>query len=96
MGKNWQQKNVTIATNGLYAKKEKIYPAYVSKWNCEKQVILLMTPNKENWYCLAAKIISVLLWGMTSNNKFDFYCLNCLHSFRIKNLKSHTSNLKQT
>ena len=32
-------------------KKEKIYPAYVSKHNskCEKQVILLMIPNMEEW-----------------------------------------------
>ena len=36
--------NVTIAFNLLYAKKEKIYPADVSKYNSnrEKQVILLM------------------------------------------------------
>ena len=39
--------NVTIALNILYAKKEKIYPAYVSKHNSnlEKQVILLIIPN---------------------------------------------------
>ena len=42
-------KNLTIAINVLYAKKEKIYPAYVSKHNSnhEKQVILLMIPNGE-------------------------------------------------
>ena len=39
--------NVTIALNVLYAKKEKIYTACVSKHNSnlEKQVILLMIPN---------------------------------------------------
>ena len=33
----------------MYAKKEKIYPPYASKYNsnCEKQVILLMIPNGE-------------------------------------------------
>ena len=33
-------------------KKKKIYPAYVSKHssNCEKQVILLMIPNRQGWY----------------------------------------------
>ena len=38
--------NVTIALNVL--KKEKIYPAYVSKHNSnrEQQVILLMSPNE--------------------------------------------------
>ena len=45
--KKLEKKNVTIALNVLYAKKEKIYPAYVSKHNSnrEKQVILLMIPN---------------------------------------------------
>ena len=43
--KNFWKNNVTIALGVLYAKKEKIYPAYVSKYNSyrEKQVILLMT-----------------------------------------------------
>ena len=45
--KKIDKNNVTIALNVLYAKKEKIYPAYVSKYNLnrEKQVILLMIPN---------------------------------------------------
>ena len=36
--KTFDSNNVTIALNILYAKKEKIYPAYVSKHNpnCEK------------------------------------------------------------
>ena len=44
-----EKNNLTIALNVLYAKKEKIYPAYVSKHiiNLEKQVILLMIPNVE-------------------------------------------------
>ena len=54
--KKFEKNNVTIALNVLYAKKEKIYPAYVSKHNsnCEKQVILLMIPNGEGWHYLAA------------------------------------------
>ena len=38
------------------ARKDKIYPAYVSKHNlnCEKQVNLLMIPNGEGWHYLAA------------------------------------------
>ena len=38
-----------IALHVLYAKKEKIYPAYISKYksNCEKQVIILMISNGE-------------------------------------------------
>ena len=31
--KNLKKNNVTIALNVLYAKKQKIYPAYVSKYN---------------------------------------------------------------
>ena len=46
---NYEKNNVTIALNVLYAKKEKIYPAYVSKHNSNrvKQVILLMISNEE-------------------------------------------------
>ena len=45
--KKFEKNNVTIALNILYAKKEKIYPAYISKHNsnCEKQVIPLMVLN---------------------------------------------------
>ena len=45
--KRWSKKilnnNLTIVLNVLWAKKEKLYPAYVSKHNSkhEKQVILL-------------------------------------------------------
>ena len=36
------------------------------------------------------KNISALLKGLTSKLVGDFYCLNCLHSFRTKNkIKSH-------
>ena len=43
------RKNVTIALNVLYDKKEKIYPAYVSKHNanCDTQVNLLIISNGE-------------------------------------------------
>ena len=51
-----------------YAKKEKTYPAYVSKYNSnpEKQIIPLMIPNGEGWYYLALKKLSALLRGITS------------------------------
>ena len=40
-------------------KKKKKYPAYVSKHNSnrEKQVILLITPNREGWHYLEVKKI---------------------------------------
>ena len=84
--KKFKKNNVTIALNVLYAKKEKIYPAYVSKnnSNCEKQVILLMISNGEKWHYLAVKKLSALLRGITSQHHDNFYCLNCFHSFATK------------
>ena len=57
-------------------KKEKIYPAYVSKhnFNSEKQVIVLMISNEEGnetksegrqWHYLAVRKLSTLLKGIT-------------------------------
>ena len=45
--KTIEKNNVTIALNVLYAKKGKIYPAYVlqNNSNLEKQFIYLMIPN---------------------------------------------------
>ena len=89
----FEKNNVTIALNVLYAKNEKIHPAYVSKnnSNCEKQAIFLMIQHgKGRWYYLLVKKLSAVLTGITSKNNGDFYCLNCLHSFRTKNkLESH-------
>ena len=67
----------------MYAKKEKIYPTYVSKYNAnhEKQVIFLMISSKEKCHYLAVKKISALLRGIISKHHGDFYCLNCFHSF---------------
>ena len=51
-----------------------------------------MIPNaeKEGWHYLVVKKLSILLRGITSKHHGDFYCLNCLHSFRTeKKLKSN-------
>ena len=90
----FEKNNPTSALNIFYVKEKEIYPAYISKHNstCEKQLILLMIPNieKEGWHYLAVKKLSPLLHRVTSKHKGDFYCLNCLHSFRTENkLKSH-------
>ena len=37
---------------------------------------------------LAVKKLSTLLRGITSKHRGNFYCLNCLHSFRTKNKKA--------
>ena len=66
--KKFEKKNVTIALNVLYAEKEKIYPAFVSKHNsnCEKKVILLMISRGEKWHYLAVKKPTALLRGIKS------------------------------
>ena len=60
----------------MYAKKEKLYAAYVSKhnWNREKQVILLLILNGEGqkWHYLAVKKLSALLRGIPSKYYGDF------------------------
>ena len=47
------------------------------------------------WNYLAVKKLSALLHKETSNHKGDFYCLNCLNSFRTENKpKSHEKTCK--
>ena len=96
MSKDWKkfELNNEIALNILYVphNTKKIEIDYKSKHNLtqEKQVILLMISNSENWHYLVVKSLSGLLTGIKSNHKEDFYCLNCCHSYRTKNkLESH-------
>ena len=72
-GKHLTKSNPTIALNVLYAKKEKIYCAYVSKHKSkrEKQVILLIFPNVEVWH-IAVKKLSALLKRIASKHKAYF------------------------
>ena len=79
--KEFEKNNVTISLNVSHAKKEKIYTAYVSKHNSnrEKQVIPLMIPNR-GWHSLTEKKLSALLIEVTSKHHGDSYCLNCLYS----------------
>ena len=51
----------------FYILKQKKYPGYVSKHNSnrEKQVILLMIPNRKTWHYLAVKTLSALLREIT-------------------------------
>ena len=59
--------NFIIPLNILYTKKEKIYPAYVSKHNSnrEKRFILLMISNREKWHFPAVKKLFPLLRELT-------------------------------
>ena len=50
----------------------------------------MITDGDCNWHYLAVKSISGLLRGITLNHNGDFYCLNCLDSYRTKSkLKKH-------
>ena len=99
--KDWKkfELNNEIALNILYVpdNTKKIHVAYKSKYNLirEKQVILLMISNGENWHYLVVKNLPGLLKGVTSSHKEDFYCLNCFHSYRTKNkLEAHKKYVK--
>ena len=84
----------------------KVTHAYKSKYNHTRknQVVLLIITDGEKWNYAAlkseptedgfnrpTKSLSKLFRGITSNHNRDFYCLNCLHSFRtdnaLKNMK---------
>ena len=87
--KDWKkfELNNEIALNILYVphNTKKIHVAYKSKHNLtrEKQVILLMISNGENWHYLVVKSLPGLLKGI-SNHKEDFYCLNCFGAYSTK------------
>ena len=66
-------------------KEKKIYPAYISKHNSnrEKQIIHLKIPNRE-------LLLLFIINRTASKNNGDLYCLNCFNSISTKNkLESH-------
>ena len=92
--KDWRkfECNKTIALNILYVpyNTKEIRQAYISKHNDNQVSLLMITDGTSNWHYLAIKNISGLLRRITSNHNGDFYCLNCLHSYRTKSkLKKH-------
>ena len=51
-----------------------------------------MIPNKEGWNYIALKQLPAFLIRIILKHHNDFYCFNCLDSFRTKvkkRLKSH-------
>ena len=49
-----------------------------------------MITNDEKKHYLTVKGLLVLCRGKTSKSNRDFYCLNCLYSFKTENkLKNH-------
>ena len=97
--KTFEKNNLTIALKILYIAEKEILPAYIWKNNStrEKQIIHLMISNeeKEGWHVV--KRLSASLNGIASKQNDDFYCLNCLHSFRTENqiLSNFVDNLAE-
>ena len=79
----------------MLKKQKHILFVFQNNSKSEKQVILLMILNrqkcqakskgKQQWHYLAVKKLSTLLRGTKSKINGDFYCLNCLQSFRTRN-----------
>ena len=88
--KKFEENNKSISLNILYVSHntKQIRLAYKSKYNhkCNNQVVLFMITDGEKWHYLAVRRLSALLRRITSNHNGDFYCLNCLHSYRTKNM----------
>ena len=84
--KNWRN-HVAIALNVLYLKKVKIYPAYVSKNNSNRQ--------KKSVALSSSKKISALLKGITSKNNSDFYCSNYPHAFKTKDILESNKRVRE-
>ena len=53
----------------------------------------MITNDDISWHYFAVKKLSRSLRGITSNHNGNFYCLNCLHSYRteknFKNMKKY-------
>ena len=90
--KDWKkfECNNEVALDILYVpyNTKQINIAYKSKNNLtqKRQIILLMISDGQKWHYLVVKNLSRLLRGITSNHKENFYCLNCFHSYRTKNI----------
>ena len=94
--KDWKkfECNNEIALNILYVPYDtkKVNIAYKSKSNLtqERQIVLSIISDGQNWHYLVVKNLSGLLRGITSDHKEDFCCLNCFHSCRTENkLEAH-------
>ena len=87
----FESNNKTIALNILNLPHNTIHNTKLKhNFNCENQIILLMITDGKKWHYLAAKSLSALLGRIISSNNGDFYCLNCLHSYRTENkIKEH-------
>ena len=92
--KDWEtfeKNNPDVALNVLFVdlenKEKKVYQSFISKFNLSRNKIadiLILRDNEKSHY-VAIKSLPALLRGITSKHNGDFYCRNCLNSFRTEN-----------
>ena len=95
--KNFETNKKPIDLNVLFNphKKRQIGQTYISKHNFEhsNQVTLLMITKGEKWHSLAVKNWPSLLREITSIHNDDYYCINCLYSFRTESKLNSPENV---
>ena len=96
--KDWdrfERNNKDVALNILsaHSTKKKINIIKTSKHNNtrkHKVILLIISDENNNWHYICVKNLKALCRGVFSNNNGDYYCLNCLHTYRTKSaLKKH-------
>ena len=93
----FERQNDIVALNVLYINGKEVRQAYISRFNSVRQKIadLLIIEKEGKKHYVAIKKLSALLRGITSRNNGDFYCRNCLHSFRTEDaMKIHNEACK--
>ena len=91
----FEKYNDSIALNIFYVPDNEKYigPVYISKFNktCNYHANLLMiTDGKYKWHSFAIRSLPASLRDVASTHNGDYYCLNCLDSYRTKKkVKEH-------
>ena len=77
--------------------KEEMKQAYISKhnFNLENKVIPFTIKDGEKRHYLAVKNLSALLRRITLKYDGNYYCINCLHSFRTENKHKAHENVRK-
>ena len=88
--KTFERNNKDIRLNIFSARstEKKINLIQRSEQNHKRQHIvdlLMITDNQNNWHYLTIKNMKRLTRGITSSHHGDFFCRNCMHSFRTEN-----------
>ena len=85
--------NNNISINLFGYENEKVVPLYLSKFDFERKInLLLISIGEKRHYCLI-KNFSRLMGDRTKHKHKQFYCFNCLHGFSKEDLlKQHKEN----